>query len=496
VDDHGLKEPGAREPASPPGGQPPLAVSRAPGAPPPAAHAPGSPPELRRPVWRLVLLLAWPVLIQQCLVLAVSLSDRLLAGRFQETGPAEQAASLAAQTTASYLAWLLTSCTVLVSVGSTALVARFVGAGDRRGARRVANQSFLLAVALGAAGTAVGLVLLRPVLGLMQLHGLALDFAVAYLRPMLLLLVFQVVGAAGIGCLVGAGDTRTGMWALGGVALLNLPLAWLFFHGLGPLPGRGFPGIGLGTAVSQALGGLAVFLVLVRGRAGLRLHLRLLRPRLDLQRRLLRVSAPAAFDSLSMAVGYCWFLSIINGLGDVATAAHGIALTWEALGYQLGVAFGTAATALVGQHLGAGQPDRAAHSGWVALGMGVGLMSTMGALFFSLAVPMFGLFCPHEGQAPIVETGVPLLRLVAFSMPALATCMVLTSALRGAGDTRVPLLFTWVGFFAVRVPLAYALTAAGLGVFGAWVAMVSDVHVRGLLVLARYAGGRWARVRV
>jgi putative MATE family efflux protein len=383
-------------------------------------------------------------------------------------------------------------------VTSTALVARLTGAGERRKAVLVTNQALLLAGVLGLAGTALGLAVLTPGLRLLGLEGPAAVYAADYLRPQLLLLVLPVLGAAGIACLVGAGDTRTGLGVLGGVALLNLPLAWLFFHGLGPLPGCGFAGIGLGTAVSQALGGLAVLAVLLRGRAGLRLRPRLLRPRLGLLRRLLRVSVPAAADTLSMQAGYLCFVGIVNGLGDVAAAAHGIALTWEALGYQLGSAFGTAAIALVGQHLGAGRPDRATRSGWVAFALGAGLMTAMGAVCFALAGPMFELFCPHPGQGPIVAAGVPVLRLVAFAMPALAANMILVSALRGAGDTRVPMLITWVGFFGVRIPLAVLLTrpALGLGLLGAWLAMFADLHVRGLLVLGRFVGGRWQQFRV
>ena len=125
-------------------------------------------------------------------------------------------------------------------------------------------------------------------------------------------------------------------------------------------------------------------------------------------------------------------------------------------------------------------------------------MTLMAALFFTLAYPMFRLFCPHPEQAPVVEVGVPVLRLVAFAMPALASTIVFTAALRGAGDTRVPVLFTWVGFLVVRIPLAYLLTAPalGLGLFGAWLAMAADLWVRGAFFLARFAGGRWKRARV
>jgi putative MATE family efflux protein len=417
---------------------------------------------------------------------------------------ARHVAYQAAQTTANYLAWFITSYTVLVSVGSTALVARFVGAGDRARAVRVTNQAVLLAVALGLLGTAAGLAGLDPLIAAMQLRGAAAPLAAAYLRPLIVLLVFQIVESAGIACLVGAGDTRTGFWVLGGVAVVNVPLAWLFFRGLGPWPGLGFVGIALGTAVSHTLGCFVVLTLLVRGRAGLRLHLRLLWPDANLLWRLLRISVPAGVDSLSVVAGQLWFLSIVNRLGDEAGSAHGIALGWEALGYLSGGAFGTAAMTLVGQNLGAGRPAQAAHSGWVAFGLGCGVMCTMGAIFFVLAEPMFLLFCAHPEQQGVVRVGVPVLRLVAFAMPALACCIVFTYSLRGAGDTRVPVLFTWTGFLVVRIPLAYLLTqdrldlgplgtwpGAGLGLYGAWLAMVADLVVRGGFFLYRFASGRW-----
>ena len=92
----------------------------------------------------------------------------------------------------------------------------------------------------------------------------------------------------------------------------------------------------------------------------------------------------------------------------------------------------------------------------------------------------------------------PTLRLIALAMPALASQIVFTSALRGAGDARVPVLFSWVGFLGVRIPLAYLLTGptVGLGLYGAWLAMVADIWVRGAFFAIRFAGGRWKRAVV
>jgi putative MATE family efflux protein len=506
------------------------------------------------PNWRLVLALALPVLAQQGLVFLVLQSDRFLAGHLRVTSVPEQCALLgqlvdaaaqcagpvagadlvsraailewtyqaaqevsyrqisfqAAQTTAQYVAWFISCYTILVTVGSTALVARFTGAGERALAIRVTHQSLLLAVFFGLSATLVawagGLRLLVDVL---QLTGLAAQYALDYLNPLFLLVVFQMLELAGISCLVGAGDTKTGLYIMIGVAIVNLPLAWGLCFGLGPFPELGFPGIAVGTALSHTLGGLAVLLVLARGRFGLKLHARLFRPRLDLIRRLLRVSVPAGFDSLSLVAGQFWFLSLVNRLGVEAGSAHGIAIGWEALGYLSGAAFGTAAMTLVGQNLGAGRPEQAARSGWLAFGLGCAVMTFMGVIFFTFAPEMFMLFCPLESQRPIIVAGVPVLRLVAFAMAPLASTIIFTSALRGAGDTRVPVLFTWIGFFAVRIPLAYVLAfprldlgplgtypGFGFGLFGAWLAMFADLLVRGVFFFQRFLRGTWKKQRV
>ena len=92
----------------------------------------------------------------------------------------------------------------------------------------------------------------------------------------------------------------------------------------------------------------------------------------------------------------------------------------------------------------------------------------MGTIFFTLAPQMFALFNPKPEQQPIIEAGVPVLRLIAFAMPALASAMIFANALRGAGDTRVPVIFTWIGMFGVRIPLAYLLTRHGIVDLGLW----------------------------
>lgn len=139
---------------------------------------PGRALDLNRPPLRLVFQLAWPVWVYQLLGLGVNFFDRLLAGRFLTEN---QLASQAAQTTATYLAWVLTTYTVFVSVGATALVARFCGAGDRKMTERATNQSMLLAVVMGIAGTLFGLTFLPGLLDWMEMRGEPGEYARQYM---------------------------------------------------------------------------------------------------------------------------------------------------------------------------------------------------------------------------------------------------------------------------------------------------------------------------
>jgi Na+-driven multidrug efflux pump len=129
------------------------------------------------------------------------------------------------------------------------------------------------------------------------------------------------------------------------------------------------------------------------------------------------------------------------------------------------------------------------------------VLTAQGVLIYSQAGPMFEIFLGGR-QPGVVALGVPVLRVVAFALPALATINVLNGALRGAGDTRWPWIIVLLGYLLVRLPLTYLLatptTQGGLGwgLYGAWIAMFADLSVRGLLVAARFLHGGWRLARV
>jgi len=286
-------------------------------------------------------------------------------------------------------------------------------------------------------------------------------------------------------------------------------VSWSLVLGLGPLPELGWRGLAVGTMCGYVVGGLLVLWLLLRGRWGLRVQWRRLRPDWDLIRRLLWIGTPGGVDTLSIIGCQLWFVSLINQLGDVATAAHGVAICVESTAFLPGVAFQMAATTLAGQYLGARQYRKAGRSVLMALATGGGIMVAVGVIMFTQASHLPQLFLKAD-QVDVARQAVPLLRIVALAMPALALTMILSGALRGAGDTRWPLVFSLIGFVGVRMPAAHLLAfesvaipgtdlrlaGCGLGVRGAWYAMAIDLAVRASLVLYRFGHGGWKRVEV
>ncbi|MBC8351631.1 MAG: MATE family efflux transporter [Planctomycetes bacterium] len=451
-----------------------------------------------------MLALALPVLAEESLTLLVGYTDWWLAGHFLAGTEYKAAMGLM-----SYVLWLIPSTFAVVAIGATALIARFVGAGDREDARRVGHQAILLGAALAILVVLAVLVGGRSLVQVMQLEGRAAELAVRYiwiLTPVIPAIMIEQIGVA---CLRGAGDTVSGFAAKSIVNVVNVVVSTLLVLGPGFVPNLGWEGLAIGTACGHGLGGLLVLGLLLRGRAGLRLELRGMRPDPELIRRLWRIGMPGGVDVLAVVCCHFTYVSIINSLGVAAAAAHGLGIQIEALAYMSCYAFHVAASTMTGQLLGAGDSKRASRSAIEACVVACALLTGAALLFYFAGGWLAGFFTGDIHDPTALATG-KLLKIVAFSTPPLALVMVLTGALRGAGDTRWPLVVTFVGLIGLRLPLAclfawesfqipgldITVTGFGLGVAGAWWAMVIDVVLRSILLVARFWQGSWKEMKV
>ncbi len=451
---------------------------------------------------RTVFLLALPVFLEQFLSFFVGFFDTYLSGRI--SSEATGAVGLAA-----YVGWLASMLFGLVGTGTTALVARHWGAGEFDDANRVLNRSLAIAAVMGIVVCFFVFVVSPLFARLLGMDGQTRDITIHYLRIDALGYLFTGLTLVGAAALRGTGDTRTPMYILGIVNILNMAASAALTFGVGPFPNFGIDavllaplgvnGIVLGTVIARTSGGVLMLAVL--GRASGKLHLRLgdWSLRGETVRRILRIGGPAVVDGSAMWIGQFLFLMIVSrSPGDATSkivyAAHVIGIRIEAITYLPAIAWGIAAGAIVGQSLGAQHIDRArrvAHEAVLQCSL-LGLLISV--LFFARAPQIYELM--HK-EPSVREVGIPALRLMAFFQVPLVWSIVYVSALRGAGDTRSPLLFTLLGVYLIRLPVAYlcGIVLDG-GLFGAWIGMNTDVAFRAMLVTVRYSRGRWIDVKV
>jgi putative MATE family efflux protein len=360
----------------------------------------------------------------------------------------------------------------------------------------VLNQSLVAGAILAVVLTGLGFAYGRYVVELMQVQPPADELARRYLKFLIPLIPAMMFEQVGIACLRGAGDTVTGLVTMTVVNVTNIAVAWSLLMGVGSWPSAGWDSVGIGTACGHFIGGLIPLVLLLRGRAGLKIEAALLKPDRALMRRILRIGIPGGFDINTIVICQLVFLSIVTRLGVLATAAHGVAIRIESLAYLPGTAFQVAAATLSGQYLGAGNYKQAARSVMVACLLGLALMTTAGLVMLFGADQLVSWFIGAD-QPEVRAMAAPLLRIISFAMPPLALLNILNGALRGAGDTRWTLVISLFGFLGVRMPLAWYLChVAGWGVRGAWYSMAIDLTLRCVLVTTRFFHGGWKRVRV
>jgi len=444
--------------------------------------------------------LAIPNLAEEFLMLAVSWTDWYLAGHWIGTD-----ASKAAMGLLGYLMWLLPNCFVAVSIGALALIARHVGAGNRSGAEQVARQSLLAGLGLAGVLTVAGYFWGASLISVMQLRGEAAELATTYfaiLVPVIPLIMLEKVGTA---CLHGSGDTVTGFVARCFVATINLLASYSLMTGSFGLPELGWTGLAWGTAIGHSTGAILIASVLISRRSGLWRSRTGWRVQWPVIRRIFNIGLPAEFDVMALLGGQFVFLAMINSLGTAAAAAHSLAIQIEACAYLPGSAFQVASATMTGQLLGAGDRVRARRAGLVCLLFG-GMVICLAGVAIFLFGEHLGILFVGPNEPATTKKAAELLRIVSFAMPCLATVMILSGALRGAGDTRLPFLYTMIGLVGVRLPLTlylcfqnplamlapeFAIHGLALGVAGGWYAMVTDLGVRSILFTHRFLRGNW-----
>ncbi len=440
---------------------------------------------------RSVIRLAWPVVVQQVSFSMVQLVDTALVGHLGED-------ALAGVRVAGQIFWFSQAGMVAVAVGSTAIIARRVGAGQPQEASRTLRNAIIMAFLWGLSMGVLMWLLGGWGLGMLGAEAGARHQGTVFLKAAAVGMPFWSLIYAGSASLQGAGDTRTPMVIGILINIVNIVIAYALINGPGPFPKLDVLGSGAGFSGAAIIGGALVLLVLTFGSRVIRWSpWEALRFDPVDARRVLNVGLPAGLEQVQFNIAFMIYTRIIASLGTTALAAHGVTLAIQSLTFNVGFALSVATTALVGQSLGAQRPDLAEKSAYVTMRYSLLFMCALGVVMMVLGGQITGLFVGGKDAGEVIDIGRQLLFIFAFAMPGLAISLSLGGGLRGAGDTRAVLAImagtTWI----VRLVPAYLLAITfGLGVPGAWMAAIMDINLRAALMWLRFRRGRWKQINV
>ena len=391
-----------------------------------------------------------------------------------------------------------------VSSGIISVVSRLQGADRPARANLAVKQSLWLALAVSLPLTVGAWFYAEPLVAVLTNDPAAVEYGATYLAIVMLSMAPRFWSMVAARALAGSADTRTPMY----VRLVTLPtnvvLNAVLVFGVGPAPALGVAGAAIGTAVANVVAATAFFALLVSGEYAVTLNIGGRQVDADLIGEILRVGLPLSGMRLAQTFARFPFLFVLGVLGTPALAAYAIARRVMLLALMPAWGYSTAASTLVGQHVGAGEDDLATAYGWQTLRIALATQLLLAAVIVAAARPVALAFGTDH-----VDLTVSFIRIFGVVVAGFSVSRTMRGGLRGAGDTRWPFYATVVGSFLVRLPVAaLALPAGfvvtflgvsapvgmGLGFPAVYVAIVADFYTKAAVNTGRFWSGRWRAV--
>lgn len=393
------------------------------------------------------------------------------------------ASGLAAVSTSLFWIWMIISLAEMVGVGLTAVAARRFGESRADDAARIAGDAMIFSVVLGFAVAFIGRSEISKLFAVMHTPSDVTMLGSTYLSTFLigtpLVYGFFAVDAA----FRASGDTRTPFVLLLASVAITLVLDPVLILGVGPFPRLGIAGAAIATIATR--GAAFIMGTSIAVRRGL---IRFGGFRSESIAAVCRVGLPTAVTGVTFSLIYIFLTRTTTRFGTPALAALGIGHRVESWLFMIGVGFGAATAAIVGQNLGAGEVERAAHAGWLA----TGYCTMLGVVACVLELVFPRQFASLFTNDPaVIAEAVKYLRIASFSQLAVCSEIVLEGALGGAGDT-VPPMLTSTALTASRVPFA-SWAAGRWGSAGIWAVISLTAIGRGLAMIALWRRGGWKR---
>lgn len=441
----------------------------------------------RGPIGRAILLLAIPMVLEMAMESVFAVTDVFFVGRL---GP-DAVATIGLTESMLTLVYALA---MGLGIGTTAVVARRIGESDREGAAEAAVQAIALgvfgALVLGGAGVALAPRLLAAMGATPEVLAVGSGYTRVMLGGEATIVVLFVVNAV----FRGAGDAAIAMRVLWLANAINILLGPCLIFGLGPFPRLGVAGAAVATTIGRGSGALYALARLWGPGSRIALGRRHLKVAPAVMKTVGRLSGAGALQSIVGMASWIGLVRILATFGSQGVAGYTIGMRVIVFALLPSWGMSNAATTLVGQSLGAGDPERAARSVWRAGFYNLLFLSVLGVLFFVFAQPIVSAF---TDDAAVRATGVQCLQIISVGFPLYAYGMVLSQSFNGAGDTLTPTLLNLFAFWLFELPLAWALAVRlAIGPRGAFFAVALSFSALAVVAGLIFRRGRWKKIVV
>jgi putative MATE family efflux protein len=441
----------------------------------------------RIPLRKAVFLLAVPMVLELVLESTFAVVDIFFVAKLGSSAVATVGL------TESYL-FLLYAVAMGLAMAVTAVVARRIGEGKREEAAITAVQAIFIALLVSLPVAVVGIVYAQDLLRLMGADAWTLEHGYRYTQWMLgsnaVIILLFVINAI----FRGAGDAAIAMRVLWLANGLNIVLCPLLIFGIGPFPEMGIEGAAIATVIGRGSGVLYQLWTLFRGGKHLRVAASQLAWHGAIAWSIVRTSLGGVGQMIVAMTSWIFLMRILASIGSEAVAGATIAIRIMMFTTMPAWGMSNAAATLVGQNLGARQPERAEASVWRIGWYNMAYLVAVSVLFFLLPRELVALF---SSDPQVVAIGAEWLRILSYSFFVYGWWMVAVQAFNGAGDTATPTWINVVFFWLIQIPLSYWLAIhlgwQHTGVF--WGVFVSETSV-GLFTLWLFSRGKWKAVAV
>lgn len=437
-------------------------------------------------VWNL----SWPIVSSYFLQTLVSLVDIKMVGALGQ----ENIAAIGLANSAIFVVLMVM---MGMTVGSTALVARYAGEKSKEKVQLVIQNSFLVSILLALVLTLGGTLLPSQILRWMGGEEIVVEFGTPYMQIIAIGAVFLTLNMTFSGLMVGLGRSKSNLYILGTINLLNIIGNYFFIYGHWIFPAMGTAGAALASTLSRGIGVFLAWRTVNKwGFTVTKNHRKIFYFDKEMLKKIVGIGLPVAIHALILRLSVIGLNKILSYTiySTKAISAYTIGLATEAISFMPGLAFSTAATTLVGQNLGAGNPQGAEKSGWMAMKFAAAIMSVLGLLLIVFSKQVIGFFTE---DATVIVIGSHYLIVNAIAQPLIAVTMVASGALRGAGDSKAPMFVALFSLWGVRIPLAVMLGLwLNFQTDGIWLAMFSSILISSIYLSHRFRNGAWKSIKL